>query len=153
MRGSYMWEEGEGLPARHPQVPELWGQAPGTGRQVQGQGQRHRHGKGHEAGTPAEATGATKGHRRGKKLGDTGTAGLGTRFEHLGNTCSGMGRGCNGDLRSGSKWHRPTRSRLMATTPGTRKLLALQHNCARGGQVLEAVLETAVRMEVDLVLI
>ena len=29
----------------------------------------------------------------------------------------------------------------------------LQHNCARGGQVVEAVLETAVRMEADLVLI
>jgi len=27
------------------------------------------------------------------------------------------------------------------------------HNCARGGQVLEAVLETAVRMEADVVLI
>ena len=32
-------------------------------------------------------------------------------------------------------------------------LKALQHNCARGGQVLEAVLETAVKREVDLVLI
>ena len=33
------------------------------------------------------------------------------------------------------------------------KLVALQHNCARGGQVLEAALETAVKMEADLVLI
>ena len=33
------------------------------------------------------------------------------------------------------------------------KLVALQHNCARGGQDLEAVLETAVRMVADLVLI
>jgi len=41
----------------------------------------------------------------------------------------------------------------MANTPDTRKLLALQHNCARGGQVLEAVLESAVRMGADLVLI
>jgi len=32
-------------------------------------------------------------------------------------------------------------------------LKALQHNCARGGQVLEAVLESAVRRGVDLVLI
>jgi len=41
----------------------------------------------------------------------------------------------------------------MATPPETQKLLVLQHNCARGGQVLEAVLNTAVRMEADLVLI
>ena len=33
------------------------------------------------------------------------------------------------------------------------KLLALQHNCTRGGQVLESALETAVKMEADLVLI
>ena len=32
-------------------------------------------------------------------------------------------------------------------------LKALQHNCARGGQVMEAVLETAVRRGADLVLI
>jgi len=32
-------------------------------------------------------------------------------------------------------------------------LKALQHNCARGGQVMEAVLESAVRRGVDLVLI
>jgi len=32
-------------------------------------------------------------------------------------------------------------------------LKALQHNCARGGQVMEAVLESAVKREVDLVLI
>jgi hypothetical protein len=31
--------------------------------------------------------------------------------------------------------------------------VVLQHNCGRGGQVVEAVLETAVRMEADLVLI
>ena len=41
----------------------------------------------------------------------------------------------------------------MAVPLRSRKLLALQHNCARGGQVLEAVLETAVRKEADLVLI
>jgi len=50
------------------------------------------------------------------------------------------------------KWHRPTCSRIMAV-PQVPKLVALQHNCARGGQVLEAVLETVVRMEADLVLI
>jgi len=33
------------------------------------------------------------------------------------------------------------------------KLVALQHNCAKGGQVLEAVLETAVQKGADLVLI
>jgi len=33
------------------------------------------------------------------------------------------------------------------------KLVALQHNCTRGGQVLEAVLETAVQKGADLVLI
>jgi len=33
------------------------------------------------------------------------------------------------------------------------QLVALQHNYARGGQVLEAVLETAVRRKADLVLI
>jgi len=33
------------------------------------------------------------------------------------------------------------------------KLVALQHNCARGGQVLEAVLDSAVRKNADLVLI
>jgi len=33
------------------------------------------------------------------------------------------------------------------------KLLALPHNCARGGQVLEAVLETTVEKGADLVLI
>jgi len=33
------------------------------------------------------------------------------------------------------------------------RLLALQHNCARGGQVLETVLEMAVRRGADLVLI
>jgi endonuclease/exonuclease/phosphatase (EEP) superfamily protein YafD len=32
-------------------------------------------------------------------------------------------------------------------------VVVLQHNCARGGQVVEAVLETAVRMEADIVLI
>jgi len=32
-------------------------------------------------------------------------------------------------------------------------LKVLQHNCARGGQVMEAVLELAVKREVDLVLI
>jgi len=32
-------------------------------------------------------------------------------------------------------------------------LKALQHNCARGGQVMEAVLESAVKRGVDLVLI
>ena len=37
--------------------------------------------------------------------------------------------------------------------PQIPKLVALQHNCARGGQVLEAVLETAVRKNADLVLI
>jgi len=37
--------------------------------------------------------------------------------------------------------------------PQVAKLVALQHNCARGGQVLEAVLETAVRRGADLVLI
>ena len=37
--------------------------------------------------------------------------------------------------------------------PRVPKLVALQHNCARGGQVLEAVLETAVKMGADLVLI
>jgi len=41
----------------------------------------------------------------------------------------------------------------MANPPEARKLLALQHNCARGGQVMEAVLESAVRMGADLVLI
>jgi len=41
----------------------------------------------------------------------------------------------------------------MAIPRENQKLLALQHNCASGGQVLEAVLETAVRMEADLVLI
>jgi len=33
------------------------------------------------------------------------------------------------------------------------KLVALQHNCAGGGQVLEGVLETAVQKGADLVLI
>jgi len=33
------------------------------------------------------------------------------------------------------------------------KLVVLQHNCARGGQVLEAVLDSAVRKNADLVLI
>ena len=37
--------------------------------------------------------------------------------------------------------------------PRVAKLVALQHNCARGGQVMEAVLETAVRKGADLVLI
>ena len=37
--------------------------------------------------------------------------------------------------------------------PQVAKLVALQHNCARGGQVLEAVLETAVRRGADVVLI
>jgi len=32
-------------------------------------------------------------------------------------------------------------------------LKALQHNCARGGQVMEAVMESAVKRGVDLVLI
>jgi len=32
-------------------------------------------------------------------------------------------------------------------------LKVLQHNCARGGQVMEAVLESAVKRGVDLVLI
>ena len=41
----------------------------------------------------------------------------------------------------------------MVNPPETRKLLELQHNCARGGQVMEAVLESAVRMGADLVLI
>ena len=42
----------------------------------------------------------------------------------------------------------------MAGHTGTPVLLkALQHNCARGRQVVEAVLETAVRRGVDLVLI
>ena len=41
----------------------------------------------------------------------------------------------------------------MANPPEIRKLLALQHNCTRGGQIMEAVLESAVRMRVDLVLI
>jgi len=41
----------------------------------------------------------------------------------------------------------------MANPLETRKLLALQHNCARGGQVIEAVLQSAVRMGADLVLI
>jgi hypothetical protein len=41
----------------------------------------------------------------------------------------------------------------MAGPPSTRQLLALQHNCARGGQVLEAALDTAVRRGADLVLI
>jgi len=65
----------------------------------------------------------------------------------------GGNRGYDGDCGRGIKWRRPTRSRLMAIPRENRKLLALQHNCARGGQVLEAVLETAVRMEADLVLI
>jgi endonuclease/exonuclease/phosphatase (EEP) superfamily protein YafD len=34
-----------------------------------------------------------------------------------------------------------------------RGVVVLQHNCARGGQVVEAVLETAVRIKADLVLI
>jgi len=33
------------------------------------------------------------------------------------------------------------------------RLKSLPHNCARGGQVLEAALESAVRRDVDLVLI
>jgi len=37
--------------------------------------------------------------------------------------------------------------------PQVAKLVALQHNCTRGGQVLEAVLETAVRRGADVVLI
>jgi len=65
-----------------------------------------------------------------------------------------MDGGRDGDRRRGTKWHRPTRSRLMAGHTGTPVLLkALQHNCVRGGQVVEAVLETAVRRGADLVLI
>ena len=41
----------------------------------------------------------------------------------------------------------------MANPAETRKLLVLQYNCTRGGQVMEAVLESAVRMGADLVLI
>jgi hypothetical protein len=41
----------------------------------------------------------------------------------------------------------------MAVQRNTGGVVALEHNCARGGQVVEAVLETAVRMEADLVLI
>ena len=52
-----------------------------------------------------------------------------------------------------TKWHRPTHSRLMTNPPETRKLLAQKHNGASGGQVMEAVLESAVRMGADLVLI
>jgi len=37
--------------------------------------------------------------------------------------------------------------------PRVAKLVALQHNCARGGQVMEAVLESAVKKRADLVLI
>jgi len=39
------------------------------------------------------------------------------------------------------------------SVPQVAKLVALQHNCTRGGQVLEAVLETAVRRGADVVLI
>jgi len=41
----------------------------------------------------------------------------------------------------------------MANPAKPRKLLVLQHNCTRGGQVLKSALETAVKMEADLVLI
>jgi len=37
--------------------------------------------------------------------------------------------------------------------PRVAKLVGLQHNCARGGQVMEAVLESAVKKRADLVLI
>jgi endonuclease/exonuclease/phosphatase (EEP) superfamily protein YafD len=41
----------------------------------------------------------------------------------------------------------------VAAPRNTEGVVVLQHNCAAGGQVVEAVLETAVRMEADLVLI
>jgi hypothetical protein len=41
----------------------------------------------------------------------------------------------------------------MATNQESTLLKTLQYNCARGGQVMEAVLETAVKRGVDLVLI
>jgi len=37
--------------------------------------------------------------------------------------------------------------------PRVAKLVALQHNCIRGEQVMEAVLESAVKKRADLVLI
>jgi len=61
--------------------------------------------------------------------------------------------GGNG-IWNGTKWYRPTCSRLMAGLRGPPMLLkALQHNCVWGEQVMEAVLESAVKREVDLVLI
>jgi len=42
---------------------------------------------------------------------------------------------------------------MMADQQELQRLLALQHNCTRGGQVLETVLEMAVRRGADLVLI
>jgi len=59
---------------------------------------------------------------------------------------------CYGGNRNGTKWHHPTYSCLMSV-PQVAKLVALLHNCTRGGQVLEAVLETAVRRGADVVLI
>jgi len=78
---------------------------------------------------------------------------LGPR-RRAGRDFSRLDRRCNGGNGNwnGTKWHRPTRSHLMAGLQAP-KLVALPHNCARGGQVLEAVLETAVEKGADLVLI
>ena len=64
-----------------------------------------------------------------------------------------MDGGHDGDRRRGTKWHCLTRSHLMANLWEPMLLKVLQHNCARGGQVMEAVLESAVKRGVDLVLI
>jgi hypothetical protein len=47
----------------------------------------------------------------------------------------------------------PPMTSKMAASRDTKGVVVLQHNCAAGGQMVEAVLETAVRIEADLVLI